>query len=74
MPVVEVEVAPQDILAARVALTGTSGRPLSAVSVGTPHFSMHEFETLRTPFGGRPISAAHTFLRVDWPSDIGAAG
>lgn len=60
-PSVEIEITPSDILAARAALTQTSGRALSAVSVGTPHFSIREFETLRAYLAGRGVSGGVRF-------------
>ncbi len=55
-PLIEVDVTPIEILAARSALNATSGRALSAVSVGTPHFSIDEFKALRGLLSGRAVS------------------
>ena len=41
-----VEVTPERLRAAHAALTNTARRSLGAVSLGTPHYSVTEFETL----------------------------
>jgi predicted aconitase len=50
-----VDVSLDDLRAAHAELT-TSAGPLSAVSVGTPHFSVAEFETLVDLLDGRSIA------------------
>lgn len=44
-----------DMAAAMRALSSTRSQPLGAISVGTPHFSLAEFEGLHTLFAGRPV-------------------
>ena len=52
---VEVEITPADMRAARDVLDADATGALSAVSVGTPHFSIDEFAQLRSLLAGRPI-------------------
>jgi predicted aconitase len=54
-PEIELEITPADVRDARDVLDAEAGGALSAVSVGTPHFSIHEFEQLRSLLSGRPI-------------------
>lgn len=52
---------PRDMAHAMNALSSTRSQRLGAVSVGTPHFSLTEFERLHTLFAGRPVSEAVAF-------------
>jgi len=51
--VIELEVA--DLRQARTELGADSGRPLTGIALGTPHFSFSEFERLVTLLDGRAI-------------------
>jgi predicted aconitase len=48
-----VEVTPRRLVEARDSLTTSHGSDLSAVSLGTPHFSLREFENLIRTLDGR---------------------
>jgi len=75
-----------DLADAAEELTSAGNASLGAVSVGTPHFSLAEFERLRTLLGGRRVSDRVAFyastgrgvqeeLRArGWLDDIAAAG
>jgi predicted aconitase len=52
---IELDITPADVRAARDALDAEANGELSAVSVGTPHFSIDEFEQLRALLSGRPV-------------------
>jgi predicted aconitase len=55
LPELEVDVTPDDLVAARDALSTSERGPLSAIAVGTPHFSLTEFADLRRLLGGRHV-------------------
>jgi predicted aconitase len=54
-PDIEFEVTAADLGAARDALDVRSDAPLTAVARGTPHFSVAEFEMLRSLLAGRSV-------------------
>jgi predicted aconitase len=54
-PVRTIEVGTEQLLEARDDLTTVTEGPLGAVSVGTPHFSLNEFETLAALIKGGSI-------------------
>jgi hypothetical protein len=53
---------PTELAAAAAELTTTTTRVLGAVSVGTPHYSLAEFERLRSLLAGRTVSADVEFF------------
>lgn len=55
-PVPEIRIGPEDLRAARAELTTTDDDALGAVSVGTPHFSVSEFEELAELLPDRPFA------------------
>jgi len=60
-PELEIDLTLEALVAARDQL-GTRGRhPLSAVAVGTPHFSVSEFTELHRLLRGRPVNGAIRF-------------
>ncbi len=61
-PVREVSVTPERLRAARDELTTTTRTDLTAVSLGTPHFSVAEFEALVPLLEGRRTHAGVEFL------------
>ena len=54
-PMLEVDLTLDALVAARDALSSGRLGPLTAVSVGTPHFSVGEFAELRRLLGGRRV-------------------
>jgi predicted aconitase len=56
-----VDVGIGEVTRARDALTTARGGTLTAVSVGTPHFSVTEFERLLGMLEGRPVAAGVDF-------------
>ncbi len=54
-PVARLTFGPDDLRAALAELNTAAAEPLGAVSVGTPHFSLREFERLHTLLDGRAI-------------------
>lgn len=54
-PLLDVVVGPAEIRAARDELTTSTDGPLDSVSVGTPHFSLAEFERLASIAAGRTV-------------------
>lgn len=56
-----VRFGPRDMADGMAALSSTRTQRLGAVSVGTPHFSLTEFERLHALFAGRPVSEAIAF-------------
>ncbi|MGQ0669040.1 MAG: aconitase X [Actinomycetota bacterium] len=54
-PVREFEVTPAVLIRGRDELTSTDRTELSAVSIGTPHFSVDEFEALLPLLDGSPL-------------------
>src|SRR5687767_11351504 len=81
-----IRVSLADLAGATAELTSAGNASLGAVSVGTPHFSLAEFERLRTLLGGRRVSDRVAFyastgrgvqeeLRArGWLDDVTAAG
>lgn len=57
-----IEIGPADLVAAVRELTSAGDEPLGAVSVGTPHFSLPEFEELRRLLDGRAVSGRIEFF------------
>jgi predicted aconitase len=57
----EVDVTLADLITAREALSTRERGALSAVAVGTPHFSLTEFVELRRLLRGRPVNDAVRF-------------
>ncbi len=60
-PEVEIDLTLDALVAARDQLGTRERRALSAVAVGTPHFSIREFADLRRLLRGRPVSGAVRF-------------
>jgi predicted aconitase len=54
-PELEVDVTLDALVAARDALNSSAPGPLTAVAVGTPHFSLAEFAELRRLFRSHPV-------------------
>lgn len=52
-----VEVTPEMLVAARDSLSSTGSGPVSMVALGTPHFSLAEFERAAALIGDRKVSA-----------------
>lgn len=85
-PLKEVEVTMADLVATRALLATDNPGPLSAVSVGTPHFSLAQFEQLLTMMNGRPVhpdvdffisTGRHVLGQVSergWLADLERAG
>jgi hypothetical protein len=61
-PAETVDVGVPDLLGAVRELTSAVGESLGAVSVGTPHFSLAEFDQLRALLGARCVSARIEFF------------
>jgi predicted aconitase len=85
-PELMVDVTLDELRSTRKALHGTSTAELSAVAVGTPHFSLAEFESLRSMLDGRSVqdgvplfisTGRETLARVaelDWADELEALG
>ena len=85
-PEVEFDVSAADLRAIRARLGRDRGGRLGAVALGTPHFSLAEFDDLRRLLGGRRIDAAvalyvstarDTYDRLvarSWASELDALG
>jgi predicted aconitase len=56
-----INVTRDDLTAAVAELSPSVAEPIGAVSVGTPHFSLEEFRTLRTLIAGRTFSPSIDF-------------
>jgi predicted aconitase len=54
---VEIRVGPADLLDVRTRLDSTRGGDLTAVALGTPHFSLAEMGDVLGRFAGRPVAA-----------------
>jgi predicted aconitase len=59
-PELEIDVSRADLSAVRRRLGAVASGPLSAVALGTPHFSVAEFEALRSLLDGRSAHAGVT--------------
>jgi len=57
------EVAPHDLITARDELTSANNGPVDMVALGTPHFSLTEFQKLAPLLDGRHVSS-HTVFYV----------
>jgi predicted aconitase len=85
-PDLEIEVTPADIRAARDVISSKADVALTAVSVGTPHFSETEFGALRSLLRGRPLpdgvrfyasTGRQTHVQIDergWVVELEALG
>ena len=85
-PLREVEVTMADLVATRAQLVTEGSGPLSAVSVGTPHFSLAQFKQVRALLRGRPVhpdvdffitTGRHVLAEVaerGWLADLERAG
>jgi hypothetical protein len=60
-PALEIDLTLDALVAARDQLGTRERHPLSAVAVGTPHFSIREFTELRRLLRGRPVHGAIHF-------------
>jgi predicted aconitase len=72
-----IDVSRADLAAAAAELSPSVDEPISAVSVGTPHFSLEEFRMLRALIGGRTFSPLIDFYVStgrDMMQQIDAAG
>jgi predicted aconitase len=86
MPARVIDVGVAELAAAARELTSAADERLGAVSVGTPHFSLAEFEELRTLLDGRRVSdrieffvstARHVLAEVTergWADELSRAG
>ncbi len=86
LPERTIVVGPTELAAAAAELTTSATRVLGAVSVGTPHYSIAEFERLRSLLAGRTVSAdieffastgRDTLARIDangWADELQAQG
>lgn len=86
VPALEVDLTLEDLRAARDALSTRQSGTLSAIAVGTPHFSLTEFAELRDLLGGRPVHDAVRFYASTgrgthaeladrgWPAELEALG
>jgi len=85
-PELVADVSAADLVSARRQVCGAAAGPVTAVAMGTPHFSVAEFDALRAALSGRRVhSRVHVFVSTSrqvlaqlvergWAADIEACG